>query len=494
MISPAYFTSGTTSNFGNDVASAALYTGYTESQTTTFYDSQAAQRSTYSYEPATFNSGQHQAVEHKAPQSLYSPYSEGEQSSIPSTTPYDPYRPTSSMASNVASSTTSAAVASSYEPYKPPLAQAHTATYVTTNSIPPTWSNPGTAVQEAKPVAPPYRPSTANAYDPPLPTAKSKRSFSVHPAPYNLSGSSTYATPSTPPPRAIRSEAHISRASPPISPGPPRSLSRSTFHSQQKQYGHAEPPAHAMYSETDTSQALHQSSTSPTKQKNSHQSLQNMRYGSPSPIPESVYHPRASPSPTNRFTVTSSHSHAPPTSSVQVQPSTSDNRWVYGQDSHVSNPDIVQPPKSVSPELGSGVASSYNGGPVSPITHVEQPSNSPYTKQLTSGSARRGSSSSLRSNSPSSRMSAINTGTIYESIDERMSSQSSLFDSEPRNSLEWTGPSNGLSNNFISESTSEILFLTTVYSRYSCITNNLINIGRSDGSCRTESECRGSWK
>lgn len=146
---------------------------------------------------------------------------------------YDPYKPSGFSSQQAPTASYTPAATTSYEPYKPPatdtgahyLGLPHSNTFVSGSSLIP----PPSAVDTSKPPASPYRPSTANAYDPPIPVIKPKKSFSAsayhsHGGPYS---SQTPTSPPLPPPGRKPSSPPRSTSSLTSPPPPPRSILRS---------------------------------------------------------------------------------------------------------------------------------------------------------------------------------------------------------------------------------------------------------------------------
>ncbi|KAH8117565.1 Sec23-binding domain of Sec16-domain-containing protein [Phellopilus nigrolimitatus] len=148
---------------------------------------------------------------------------------------YDPYKPTvNSQAGNTVSA--AAADSSVYDPYKPVVLESRSLPAV--HPSPSNTHLPGnmisqSALQSMKPPAPPYRPSSLNAYDPPIPVGKSKRSATTHSYQQNPSSSYHAYESLSPPP----STSHLisPQITSPIPPGPPPP--RSPAFSQLKPFG-----------------------------------------------------------------------------------------------------------------------------------------------------------------------------------------------------------------------------------------------------------------
>ncbi|KAI5122954.1 hypothetical protein M0805_006834 [Coniferiporia weirii] len=147
-----------------------------------------------------------------------------------STSSYGSYNPSGAGAAQTASTPSySGVTTSAYNPYAPVGTESSTSPYVSGNMIPaPTTSQP------LKPPVSPYRPSTFNAYDPPLPAVKAKRAATI---PVNFSSRSPYDShgPVSPPPSTLlvsRSSVpsqNAATSSPSGPPPPPRSSTLDSY-------------------------------------------------------------------------------------------------------------------------------------------------------------------------------------------------------------------------------------------------------------------------
>ncbi|KAL5533326.1 hypothetical protein ACEPAF_5102 [Sanghuangporus sanghuang] len=153
------------------------------------------------------------------------------------TTAHDPYRPSTFSLQEASGTSYTSVPTNSYDPYRPATSDNRSQLGVRSSSIP--HSNtfvageslipPPSMVDTSKPPASPYRPSTANAYDPPIPVVKPRKSFTASALHYQSSPYAPHsATSPTPPPLTARKV-----SSPPqsnsslVSPPPP---ARSSLH------------------------------------------------------------------------------------------------------------------------------------------------------------------------------------------------------------------------------------------------------------------------
>ncbi|KAL5511852.1 hypothetical protein ACEPAH_5070 [Sanghuangporus vaninii] len=235
--------SATIDHAGNDApynpngayGNASHINAYDMYSTSSQYDFQAGNSSSsYGYQTAYVSPS-------SSAQSTYDPY---RSTSIPvdqqqtnvheqkaATTAHDPYRP-SRFSSQEASSTSYTSVpTTSYDPYRPATSDNRSQRGVRSSSIPHSNSfvagesliPPPGMVDTSKPPASPYRPSMANAYDPPIPVVKPRKSFTASAFHYQSSPYVPHsATSPTPPPLTARKV-----SSPPqsnsslVSPPPP---------------------------------------------------------------------------------------------------------------------------------------------------------------------------------------------------------------------------------------------------------------------------------
>ncbi|KAL5529034.1 hypothetical protein ACEPAG_5008 [Sanghuangporus baumii] len=153
------------------------------------------------------------------------------------TTVHDPYRPSRFSSQERSSTSYTSVPTTSYDPYRPAGSDNRSPHGVRSSSIP--HSNtfvageslipPPSMVDTPKPPASPYRPSTANAYDPPIPVVKPRKSFTASALHYQSSPYAPHSATSPTPPLTARKV-----SSPPrsnsflVSPPPP---TRSSLHS-----------------------------------------------------------------------------------------------------------------------------------------------------------------------------------------------------------------------------------------------------------------------
>ncbi|KAL5490502.1 hypothetical protein ACEPAI_5335 [Sanghuangporus weigelae] len=203
----------TTGAYGN----AGDINAYDTYNTSSRYDFQAENSSsTYGYEAAYVPPS-------SSAQFIYDPYTP---TSIPvdqqqtnayeqkaATTVHDPYRPSRFSSQEASSASYTSVPTTSYDLYRPAASDNRSPHGVRSSSIP--HSNtfvageslipPRSMVDTSKPPASPYRPSTANAYDPPIPVLKPRKSFTASALHYQSSPYTPHsATSPTPPPLTAR--------------------------------------------------------------------------------------------------------------------------------------------------------------------------------------------------------------------------------------------------------------------------------------------------
>ena len=151
-----------------------------------------------------------------------------------STSIYDPYNPsnqTSQPTHSMSAPTTS--INGAYDPYNPSTSQRNfhpttaSSAFTPSSTYPSDLSSvsaPSSTAEASKPPAPPFRPAKYDAYDPPLPASKPKRSSTTHA--YHQPPVSQYSTPPPPRPPPLRASTFVSEAANgPSSPPPPPSRS-----------------------------------------------------------------------------------------------------------------------------------------------------------------------------------------------------------------------------------------------------------------------------
>lgn len=156
--------------------------------------------------------------------------------SKPSASVYDPYKPSTHLlqpSQSTATSTTSSN--GTYDPYKPPTLQRSTLVTASSSTFTPSLTSAysgnitsaatSSSMAEApKSPLPPFRPAKYDAYDPPIPSVKPKRSVTTHLHQQTPASPNHYASPPPPRPPPLRASTFVPNASSSVlSPLPPPS-------------------------------------------------------------------------------------------------------------------------------------------------------------------------------------------------------------------------------------------------------------------------------